>query len=164
MNGTFANAKHGTRTSFAAPVDRERLCNDSMNTGVMAALIGGFALGSLHEGKTDTTLSRITYLLSLVAVHACTCSCLCSAFVYFVANKLADESVQGWAAKHQILVRVPMLKFVMGCICYLTSVLLLSWHQLDNDKTSQLIALGIGGSSVLAVFVTVGLILADLPK
>ena len=50
--------------------------------------------------------------------------------------------------------------------CYLVIVLLLSWQQLDANETSQYmyIALGIGGSSVGAVLVTVGWIVADLPK
>ena len=45
-------------------------------------------------------------------------------------------------------------------------MLLLSWQQLDANETSQYmyIALGIGGSSVGAVLVTVGWIVADLPK
>ena len=40
----------------------------------------------------------------------------------------------------------------------------MSWQQLDANETSQYIALGIGGSSVGGVLVTVGWIVADLPK
>ena len=56
-------------------IDRERVCNDQMNTGVVAALIGGFAYEALQEGIGEgTTLDQIIYMLSLISVHACTCS------------------------------------------------------------------------------------------
>eukprot|EP01052_Picozoa_sp_SAG31_P036656 SAG31_NODE_4609_length_3098_cov_2.056019_5_plen_158_part_00 len=144
------------------------LSNDVLNTGVTAALIGGFALGSLQEGidpAEDTVLARATYLLSLVAVHACTCSCLSSAFLYYVANVMEDnESVAVWASRHPILLRIPILKFAAGCVCYLVSVLLLSWRHLEGGAVSRYLALGIGGGSVLMVFVTVVLIFSDMPK
>ena len=49
-------------------VDRERLENDVNNVGVMAALLGGFALNSLDE-----KLGTFIYILAVIAVHACTC-------------------------------------------------------------------------------------------
>jgi hypothetical protein len=46
----------------------------------------------------------------------------------------------------------------MGCLCYLVSVLLLSWRHLEGDEFTRYLALAIGGISVLTVLVTVGLI------
>lgn len=60
---------------------RDRILNDVMNTVVAAALIGGFALGNISGVSTvgEKTIDKIIYMLSFVAVHACTCSCLTSA-------------------------------------------------------------------------------------
>ena len=63
-------------------LDRERLCNDILNTGVMGALIGGFALSNLQAGfDTAVTLDVAIYLTSFIGVHACTCSCVTSALL-----------------------------------------------------------------------------------
>ena len=57
--------------SMTAPVDRERLCNDSLNTSVMAALIGGFALGSLKApGDGAERIESYIYMLSYITVPA----------------------------------------------------------------------------------------------
>ena len=64
-----------------APLNRDRLCNEMQNSCVMAALIGGFALSSLAAPHPDERLDKWIYLLAYIAVHACTCSALTSAFL-----------------------------------------------------------------------------------
>jgi hypothetical protein len=64
-------------------VDRERVCCDVLNTAVMAALVGGFALGNLSLSGPDT-IDKWIYLLTCFAVHACTCSAVTSAVLYIV--------------------------------------------------------------------------------
>merc|ERR1711907_255416 len=44
-------------------IDRDRLCCDILNTSVMAALVGGFALGNMVLGSDGHTLDNIIYLL-----------------------------------------------------------------------------------------------------
>ena len=63
-------------------VDRDRLLNDILNTGVMGALIGGFALSNLQLNyDTAKTVEVAIYLTSFIGVHACTCSCVTSAML-----------------------------------------------------------------------------------
>eukprot|EP01043_Picozoa_sp_COSAG02_P006821 COSAG02_NODE_198_length_29564_cov_12.279009_20_plen_112_part_00 len=63
-------------------VDRDRLLNDILNTGVMGALIGGFSLSNIQMAvDTAKTLDVAIYLTSFVGVHACTCSCVASAML-----------------------------------------------------------------------------------
>jgi hypothetical protein len=87
-NGEGGNAK------IVATIDRERLTNDMMNTSVMATLIGGFALNSLTPPTSE--IDQAIYALSYVAVHACTCSALTSAFIFRVVNKMEVRRVQHW--------------------------------------------------------------------
>eukprot|EP01043_Picozoa_sp_COSAG02_P089964 COSAG02_NODE_26877_length_622_cov_0.609943_2_plen_102_part_01 len=64
-------------------VDRERLLNDILNTGVMGALIGGFALSNIQQTyDMGIPLDVGIYMCSFVAVHACTCSAVCAALLY----------------------------------------------------------------------------------
>ena len=97
-------------------VNRERLSNDLLNTSVMAALVGGFALGTLlaspvpEEGPLRGEYDIWIYLLSFIAVHANTCSALTSAFLYRKANAMADEDIAAWATKYRFLLQLPMGK------------------------------------------------------
>ena len=59
-----------------APVDRDRLMNDAINTGVTSALISGFALGNLSGAYDFTSNDVVVYMASCVSVHMCTCACL----------------------------------------------------------------------------------------
>jgi hypothetical protein len=103
--------------TLLAPPDRERLCNDSLNTSVMAALIGGFALGSLSPPGDDAErIDTYIYMLSYMTVHACTCSALTSAFIYSAVNQMEDSAASVWAKKYKWMLMVPMIKFVMGCM------------------------------------------------
>ena len=55
--------------SLVAPVSRERLSNDVLSTSVMAALLGGFALGSLAEPGTRA-IEKYIYMLAYTAVRS----------------------------------------------------------------------------------------------
>ena len=60
--------------SMIAPVSRDRLSNDSLNTSVMAALIGGFALGSLKapphpDSPKAHELDTYIYMCLYFSVH-----------------------------------------------------------------------------------------------
>ena len=126
-------------------MDRERLCNDILNTGVMAALIGGFALSSLQtEYNMNEGLDVAIYVTAFVGVHACTCSSVTSALLYRYANALRDEDAPSWAASHSFLLSLPMAKFGIGCVSYLLSVVLLSFRDLDTVPFWQKAALLIG--------------------
>ena len=119
----------------------------------------GFALSNLQTiGPDDVgehdALNTITYMLSFVAVHASTCSCLTSAMLYRKANSLTDDDVPVWAQANQLLLRLPWLKFVMGCSCYIVSVIFQSLATLESFPGVRYTALAIGLMSMSTVVLT----------
>ena len=102
----------------------ERYRDDQMNTGIIAALVGGFALtnswemniyeNNENENENNLDLSNIelsSYTLAILAVHGCTCSALVSAFLYrsITRVKSPQAGVQ-WVERHPILVQLPWYK------------------------------------------------------
>ena len=136
-------------------IDRERLLNDILNTGVMGALIGGFALSNMQQTyDMGVALDVGIYMCSFVAVHACTCSAVCAALLYRVANALSDSDTTGWAMKNAALLKLPMMKFAFGCLSYLLSVVLISWRDLATVQGWQIAALIVG---VMSMSMTLGI-------
>ena len=150
-----------------APPDRERLCNDMVNTGVTAALIGGFALSNLQPVQaveSDSPWSTtIVYILSCLAVHASTCAALVSAILYRVINQMDDQSVRSWGERNALLLSLPLMKFVMGCVSYIASVLLISFRDLEGITYAQIICLAIGIGSMSSVVLTGWIVARDSP-
>ena len=141
-----------------AVTSKEIVLNDITNTGVMAALIGGFALGNVQNGDfnvNESVVDTIDYLLLIFAVHSCTCSALTSAILYRVVNAKGDDAVPPWAARNHILLLAPMAKFGMGCSAYILSVLFSSFRTLHEVPIPQAIALFIGISSFATVLATI---------
>ena len=102
-----------------APIDRERLLNDLVNTGVTAALVGGFALESIESpDETAGTITYAIYFLSYTAVHSCTCSALTSALLYRQANLLREDDVASWANARKVMLTLPIVKFGFGTACF----------------------------------------------
>merc|ERR1711990_1301316 len=67
-------------------MDRSQYRELQGQTGVVAALVGGFSLSNMwsisEKLGTESTIWQTAYVLTCVSVHACTCSALTSAFVY----------------------------------------------------------------------------------
>lgn len=141
-------------------LSRETVCNDLINSGVAAALIGGFAFESMmsFDETDDTSMGLAIYFLAYLAVHACTCSTLTSCILYREVNLMPEENVPGWYQRHPILVSLPFSKFAFGCICYLFSVLLISVRDLEDTGSLQVIAIIIGGGSMSMVFATMAVV------
>ena len=62
----------------------------------IAALAPGFALSNLQAPppmEDPQTIDVTIYMLNVVAVHACTCSCLMSALLYSLVNRILDDKV-----------------------------------------------------------------------
>lgn len=156
--------------AYKAAPDRERLSNDMINTGVSAALIGGFALSNLQSltiDKDDANwLPTVVYCLSCFAVHACTCSALTSAILYGRVNFLDDSSIETWGARslNKMVLSMPLIKFSMGCASYIISVIILSFHDLAGIDGAQAFCLTVGVMSMMSVVLTVGVLLLDRPK
>lgn len=136
---------------------RERLCSDVLNTSVMSAIIGGFALSNLQQGgyEFEEGLHLAIYLFSFGAVHACTCSALTSAFVYRHVNNLPEAKLLAWSVKYWWLPYLPLGKFAMGCVSYMISVILISYRDLEMFASWQIAALVFGIMSMSMVFLTV---------
>jgi hypothetical protein len=137
-------------------MDRDRLLNDLLNTGVTAALIGGFALSNIQGMvvEEDNALLQAAYLLSFGAVHACTCACLTSAMLYREANKLSDEAAEAWASSNTMMLSLPWYKFAMGCFSYIVGVVLMTLDVLEDVAFSKWLSLVIGIMSCSTVFMT----------
>ena len=152
----------------AVVVDRERLCCDILNTSVMGALVGGFALGNLQAPASPMMIEKVIYFMSCFAVHACTCSCLTSALLYHVVVRMHDDLIEEWARTHKMLLAMPLMKFVMGCIPYLGSVILMSWRDLEGDDVEasvfRIACLVVGVMSMSTVLMTMGVIAIDSVK
>ena len=81
-----------------------------------AALIGGFALGNLGKFVSNSSgewlavewIGLVVYLLSFIAVHSCTCSCLTSAMFYRACNRVTDEEGAAWAARYSLMLKMPV--------------------------------------------------------
>ena len=137
-----------------APVDRDRLMNDAINTGVTSALISGFALGNLSGAYDFTSNDVVVYMASCVSVHMCTCACLCSALIYRKVNMLKDEHIVAWAKHHNMFLRMPMAKFAMGCVAYLVSVIVKASRDLAEVPLYNYITLGIGVMGIMTMVFT----------
>ncbi len=121
----------------------------------------GFALSNLQGIEADSdgnivtdTVNVFIYMLSFIAVHANTCSCLTSAMLYRKANSLTDDDVPVRAQANQLLLRLPWLKFVMGCSCYIVSVIFQSLATLESFPGVRYTALAIGLMSMSTVVLT----------
>lgn len=67
---------------------------------------------------------------------------------------MPDSALSHWADGHQWLLAIPAYKCYMGLVCYLVSVILMSYRDLGNNDTIQVVAMVIGILSVLTVIAT----------
>lgn len=138
-----------------AKTDCARLMEDIGNTSLKAAFIGGFSLGNLKPPSDNNNMELAIYILAFMAFHACTCSALTSAFIYRQLNHMEGSEVAEWAStrRNKIILKLPMIKFIMGTIMYMMSVILISWESLTQYKAWQALCLGIGimGMSSVAI-------------
>lgn len=166
------------RRAMRAPLTKQGLLDEATNTSTIAALVGGFAWGGLNapeEDSDDYSTSLAIYLCSFVAIHACTCSALSSAFIFQVVNTLDDDDVPAWATKYKMIMFMPMAKFIIGSFMYMAGVILISWrdlshHSVNDDNHSnggwgipwQAITGSIGALSMGSVVVTAFVLLRSV--
>jgi len=137
--------------------NKETVLLDVTNSGVMAALIGGFALTNLqsHHFEFETSdLDNVIYLLLVFAVHSCTCAALTSALLYRNIIFKPEAAVPAWASKNWMLLIMPIAKFGMGTASYILAVLIASYRTLEPVETSRFIACSIGVMSMMTVVMT----------
>ena len=130
--------------AFLEAATKSSTLNDLVNTGVMAAVIGGFALSNLQAyPEAPRPVDTLIYLLNVVAVHACTCSSLASALLYMSVNNLVESKFELWARAFpwNLLLLMPTPKFVVGTAFYLLGVLVLSWRDLRRSPGWRYVAL-----------------------
>lgn len=133
----------------------EKYRDDQMNTGVIAALLGGFALTNSWEMQIEDDSANIdlaAYVLAIVSVHACTCSALASAFFYRLFTLKTPKGAKEWVKKHHYLAQLPWYKFLGGVLAYIASVMLVAWSTLQVNMTARGITLfsGLCSCSLLA--------------
>lgn len=134
-----------TRPGTSYRMDFDRYRDDQLNTGVIAALVGGFSLTNSWEMKLEgTTIDTITYVLAIIAVHSCTCSALTSAFLYRSLTQSDPEEAEAWMEKHHWFANLPFIKFVVGIMAYLASVILVAFKELVETYRAQLFTVIVG--------------------
>ncbi len=115
------------------PMDFDRYRDDMLNTGVIASLLGGFALTNSWEmDNSGSLLDTSTYVLAIIAVHSCTCSVLSSAFLYRSLTKSDPQEAVRWMESHTTIRSLPFFKFVVGTVAYMTSVILVALKELEG--------------------------------
>ena len=65
---------------------------------------------------------------------------------------MEDDAVGPWAKNNKRLLMLPMMKFVMGCMCYMLSVILTSWRDLSSFDEFRVVAFFIGAMSMTMVW------------
>eukprot|EP00756_Hemistasia_phaeocysticola_P048967 Hpha_TRINITY_DN23385_c0_g1::TRINITY_DN23385_c0_g1_i1::g.96947::m.96947 len=146
LRGDYSTADEGEPTT-----DRDRLCSNVANLGVVSALISGFALDRLAPEVQNNFLDNFIYTGNVVAVHLCTCACLMSAFLYHKTMELPAQPMGYWVTRNSKLFKVPMWKFGAGCVVYILSVLFLSYRDLRASPRTQCFSTILGCMSVTIV-------------
>jgi len=148
----------------------DKLRDDQMNTGVIAALLGGFALTNSWEmdvaqhteGSECTKIGIVSYCLAILVVHACTCSALVPAFLYrlLTQQKTCQKGVE-WMKRHYVLEHIPWHFFLMGALFYVVSVCLVAWSNLEVSITGRLVTIAGGMVSCDILAYTCYVIITD---
>ena len=137
-------------------MDRDRLLNDLTNTGVIAALLGGFALSCLsidlssygadRNGTNDTVvlLGTVYWFIAFLAAHVCTLSAASSALLYRKVNLLPEEAAGPWLQQHRRLHAVPFLCFMIGIKLYEVSIVLFGLLYFHGRSGWQIISAALG--------------------
>jgi|EP00670_Eutreptiella_braarudii_P007135 hypothetical protein len=159
MTLTVAPASKGEPEELAM-MDIPRLMADLANTGVVATLISGFSLTTVRLYVPKDSLQMFIYLTSFIAVHVSTCAALSGIMFYYVLNGMQEHDASAWALKWRLVLKMPLLKAVMGAVSYLSSVILISWENLGASATFQVVAMVIGAMSVATVLCTSCLVIA----
>ena len=110
------------------------------------------------ESSGADSLAIATYVITVFSVHACMCSALTSAILYRVLEALHDNEFEKWTSRplNRMLLRLPMMKFGMGCVAFLVRVVLKSWQDLSGrSEGARAVALAVGLMSMSTVVMTV---------
>lgn len=150
-----------TRSSSVPPAkfSKEVVLNDVTNSGVISALVGGFALSNVQNldlSHTESDLHEVNYILLYFAVHSCTCSALTSAILYRTLNLMSEDAVAVWCERRisQRILAMPMIKFVLGATAYIISVICMAMIDLADTPFYRTLALIIGIASPATVAMT----------
>ena len=148
-------------TYKACEPNRDVLVNKVSQTASLGAFVGCFAYYKMVLPASPSGLDYVLFVLCAFAAHACTCSSLTSAVLLRVLLSLHDDEVEKWASQrmNRFLLELPLIKFGMGCPCFLVTVILRSWMDLQEDTPSQIVALIIGVVSLSTVLFTAAFVM-----
>jgi hypothetical protein len=145
-------------------IDFEQHKDDQLKTGVIAALVGGFSLtNSWNMEMSGSLLDTSSYVLAIVAVHGCTCSALISAFLYRTLTRSGPKEAVLWMEKHYVVALLPYIKFILGVIAYLSSVILIAIKELSDAQEAKVFTLIIGLIGIFTAMGTLMLVHLDCP-
>uniref|UniRef100_A0A7S1S420 Uncharacterized protein n=1 Tax=Alexandrium catenella TaxID=2925 RepID=A0A7S1S420_ALECA len=117
---------------MATAMSRDQMLNDFTNTGVVAALIGGFALSDFSSIKdVSGTMSCARAVVMFLATHLCTASTISASLCYRAVNALDEGQAETWSVEMSSLRLMVFALFAMGGVLYVVGVVFvgLSTHQ-----------------------------------
>lgn len=161
----FRSVRNSWTKNSKKQMTYEHYREDMVNTGVVAALLGGFSLTNSWEMEmSGSNLDTVTYVIAIIAVHVSTCSALTSAFLYRSLTISDPKDAVQWMESHPTIASLPYLKFVSGVITYMVSVVLVAWKQLEDVPTAKHFTLVFGISAVCSTLYVLVHLYFDSPE
>ena len=149
--------------------DRDGLKTFVGGTAALAAFTAGGLYAKLDRTMPDyRPISKAIAVIQTLALHTQICSMLTSAMLLHVIVRLRDDELQRWQWNHRWLIRLPMMKFALGVVMYMTVVALTAYRTMmgrDDDMAWERYFTLAYGSAGLAVLATTCLMLyAESPS
>lgn len=108
---------------MAVALKREQLLNDFTNTGIVGALIGGFALSDFSSiTDVSTGVASTRCVLMFLAVHLSTASAVSASLCYRAVNALDEDQAVAWSLERAKLRMVVFANFCIGAVLYVAGV------------------------------------------
>ena len=117
---------------------KDQMLNDFVNTGIVAALLSGFALDNFQDVESNdaTALERCQAISMYFAVHMTTFSAISAALLYRVVNNLDDEAAHNFGEKSALLREAPFYVFVAGGGLYIVGVVFNALAAAEDDSST----------------------------
>ncbi len=160
----FRSARNRGNKNSKKSMTYDHYREDMVNTGVVAALLGGFSLTNSWEMEmSGSILDTVTYVIAIICVHVCTCSALTSAFLYRSLTISDPKEAVRWMDSHPTIASLPYFKFVAGVITYMASVILVAWKQLEDVPKAKQFTFFSGLCAVSSTFYVLVYLYFDSP-
>mmetsp|Transcript_15636 Transcript_15636/g.46660 ORF Transcript_15636/g.46660 Transcript_15636/m.46660 type:complete len:176 (+) Transcript_15636:84-611(+) len=164
------SAEAGAKYEFKA-FDRDGLKQFVNGTAALAAFTAGGLYAKLDRTMPDYRgISKAIVVLQTLALHTQICSMLTSAMLMHVIIRLRDDEVSRWQRNHPLLIRLPMYKFSVGVVMYMTAVALIAYRTMlagghgDDLEFERYFTLAYGCAGGLTLGATCYILFSESPS